>query len=267
MREKNVLSIAGSDPSGGAGIQADLKTFTTLGVYGTAVVTCVTAQNTQQFSEIHFVKANMMKAQIKAVLEDINISFIKVGMVGNASIAKTIGEMVEGYKVIFDPVMVSKTGRPLMKKRAGKAVEKWILPKTFLLTPNFPELQSLSGKDIKTAIEAAEAVMQKFSNLEALLVKGGHIEEDKNEITDTLLIRTKSGFERHIFTHPRFAVKSTHGTGCTLSSAITAFLARGKPLPEAVESAIKYLTDLIQITSKEPSVGKGNGALLHYLMK
>ncbi len=261
---KKVLSIAGSDPSGGAGIQADIKTFTSLGVYGGAVITCLTVQNTLSVSDVFFLKGEFVKREISAVLKDIDISFIKIGMLGNSDIAQAVGETLEGYFIVCDPVMISKSGYPLMEESSMKAVERFVICKSSILTPNYHELMKLTKNKLKNPIEAGKTLLKKYENLQAILVKGGHIDESGEIITDTLIFKEKGRIEKAEYSHRRFFTKNTHGTGCTLSSAITAFLARNNNMVKSVEMAINYVNSLIEMAAKN-TIGKGNGALLHHL--
>jgi hydroxymethylpyrimidine/phosphomethylpyrimidine kinase len=263
MKVKKVLSIAGSDPSGGAGIQADLKTFTALGVYGGAVITCLTVQNTQSVMDSFPLPGHFVKNQIDAVLEDIDIGFIKTGMLGNAEIAEAVGSSLSGHYVICDPVMISKSGFPLMDEPALKAVEKFVVSESTVLTPNYHELIRISGDEKQSPVDSAKKILERFPKLLAVLVKGGHIDEEKRMIIDTLVMKNNHDFELIDFKHPRFMTKNTHGTGCTLSSAVTAFLARGNSLTKAVRLAVRYVDSLIRLSVKE-SIGKGNGPLPHH---
>ena len=263
MAFKNVLTIAGSDPSGGAGIQADLKTFCSLGIYGASVITCLTVQNTREVSESLILEGKFVKSQLEAVLNDIDIAFIKVGMLGDADIAKAVGEMIKDYYVICDPVMISKSGYSLLEEKAEKALKEQIISRSEILTPNYYELMKLTGKKTEEPLEAAKILMEDFTNLKALLVKGGHIDPDSEEVTDTLFVRDSVGLKNYSFSHQRFPAENTHGTGCTLSSAITAYLARNNDLVHSVEMAIDYVINLIEISSKD-KIGNGNGPLHHH---
>lgn len=279
MEIKKVLSVAGSDPSGGAGVQADLKTFSALGVYGAAVITSLTVQNTQKVSDALFMPGEFVKQQIDAVLEDIDISFIKVGMLGNGEIARSVGEALEEWNrrissvpkapegIVCDPVMISKSGYPLMKEDAMQAVMDFVVSQSTILTPNLHELEKLAelaGGPSLSPVKSAETLMDKFENLQAVLVKGGHIDELAETATDTLVFRKGDKFRSLAFSHKRVATRNTHGTGCTLSSAIAAYLARGQELQEAVSSAVDYVQKLIQF-SAENTVGHGNGPLIHFI--
>jgi len=264
MKSQAVLSIAGSDPSGGAGIQADLKTFTTLGVYGGAVITCLTVQNTQKVFDALFLPGAFVRAQIQAVLDDIDIGFIKIGMLGNGEIARSVGEAVRGRYLICDPVMISKSGYPLMDEASMQVIADEVIAHSTILTPNYHELMKLSGNQFADPLEAGEFLLKKYEGLQALLVKGGHISEDKSVIVDTLLLKQKKLISQTKYSHRRIQTKNTHGTGCTLSSAITAYLARGEGISAAVDDAICFVSGLIEQAEKF-NIGKGNGSLPHHL--
>lgn len=279
MEIKKVLSIAGSDPSGGAGIQADLKTFSALGVYGAAVITSLTVQNTQKVFDALLMPGEFVKEQIDAVLDDIDISFIKIGMLGNAEIAKSVGECLgewsrkrtSGLKVpegvVCDPVMISKSGYPLMKEDAMRAVMDYVIPVSTVLTPNLHELEKISeftGGPALSPVRSAEVILDQFENLQAILVKGGHIDESGTAATDTLVMRLDDKYRNLTFTHKRYPTRNTHGTGCTLSSAIVSYLARGMDIAEAVENAVDFVQKLIAFAADNP-IGKGNGPLIHII--
>ncbi len=266
MKYKKVLAIAGSDPSGGAGIQADLKTFTSLGVYGSAVITGLTVQNTRNVKDVLYLPPQFVKEQIQTVLEDIDISYIKTGMLGNAETAEAAGKAVKGYFIICDPVMVSKSGKPLLQDKAVEALKKHIIAQSTILTPNYHELMRLTDMKYKNPLEAGQALLEKYDHLRALLVKGGHIEEEEKTVTDTLLIKEGKAINNYNFPHPRIKTVNTHGTGCTLSSAITAYLARGEKIKRAVYLAVDYVFQLIKLAARH-KIGKGNGALPHYLIR
>lgn len=263
MIYKNVLTIAGSDPSGGAGIQADLKTFTALGVYGAAAITALTVQNTQKVYDSLALEPRFVEDQVKAVLDDIKVDYIKTGMLANADIAKAVGGYLDEIFVVCDPVMISKSGYPLLEDRAVKAIREHVIPKSDILTPNYHELLKLTGGKIKDAVEAGYSLMEEIPSLKALLVKGGHVDEEKDEVEDVLIVRELNGLRNTAYTHPRYITEHLHGTGCTLASAITAYLARNNDLSHAVEMGIDYVTSLIKI-SQAGGIGRGNGPLYHH---
>jgi hydroxymethylpyrimidine/phosphomethylpyrimidine kinase len=261
-----LLTIAGSDSGGGAGIQADLKTFAAHGAYGMSVITALTAQNTREVRAVHEVPPEMVAAQIDAVWEDIGVDGVKIGMLASARIVQTVadrlrhhlhlqGEAARTIPVVLDPVMVAKSGDALLRDDAVAALMSELLPLCTVVTPNVPELERMTGR--KAATEAgrltAAAELAERGGL-AVLAKGGHAEGD--EVVDLLL----EGGRVHRFTGPRLAVRSTHGTGCTLSSAIAARLAAGEPLPRAVEGAIVWLRGAMAAAYP---LGGGNGPVDH----
>lgn len=255
-----VLTIAGSDSGGGAGIQADLKTFAAHGVYGTSAVTAITAQNTREVTAVEEVTPELVAAQIDAVLSDVGADAVKIGMLSSAVIVRAVAERLAHWRpthVVLDPVMVAKSGDPLLADDAVEALEQELLPLATLVTPNLPEAERLTGVTIgddpggEAMLEAARALAERGP---AVLVKGGHGRGD--EVLDLLL--DDAGPRR--FVHPRIDSTSTHGTGCTLSSAIAARLAAGKDLREAVRGAIDYLHGAIAAAYP---VGSGHGPVHH----
>ncbi len=265
MINKKVLSIAGSDPSGGAGIQADLKTFTSLGVYGGAVITSLTVQNSTGVKKIVCLDPDFVKAQLIAVFEDIDISFIKIGMLGNSSIAKAVGESVKNRFLICDPVFFSKAGMSLLENDSLEIFENYIASESTVLTPNYNELMILSGSGEDDPVKAGEAVLNKFGKLKALVLKGGHININSSSSVDILLLKDGLSVSRHDFSHPRIKTDNTHGTGCTFSSALTAYLAMGKSITQSVQLASNYVHKLIKLASGI-KLGKGNGPLPHFML-
>ena len=253
---KTALTIAGSDPSGGAGIQADIKTMTALGVYAMSVVTSLTAQNTTGVTGIHDVPRDFLKAQINAVFEDIFPDAVKVGMVSSAELAAVIADRLKYFgakNIVVDPVMVSTSGSTLAKDSCIKTMEEKLFPLAALITPNIPEAERLWGKHIERREDmqkCAEYLSQKYGC--AVLVKGGHCEGG----ADDILVYKKVIW----LTGERIDNPNTHGTGCTLSSAIASYLARGEALEEAVKMAKNYLTGAIKAGLK---LGHGRGPLDH----
>lgn len=250
------LTIAGSDPSGGAGIQADLKTFHQFGVYGEAVITLITVQNTVGIKRAEVLSAQLVVDQIQAVLEDIPPAAAKTGALGNRDVIEAVADLASGFifPLIADPVMVSKHGAPLMEADAVGAFTKLLLPHTFLLTPNLHEAAVLSGRDVADIPgmrSAAEALRD--LGAKSVLVKGGHL---SGRATDILLY----GGEWFEFESPRIETRHTHGTGCTYSAAITAGLARGLTLPVAIRKAKRYIDAAIKTN---PGLGRGSGPVNH----
>ena len=259
---KNVLSIAGSDPSGGAGIQADLKTFAANGVYGMAAITALTVQNTVGVEGIHLVPAKFVSSQIEAIFSDIAVSSAKVGMVGNAEIAEGVGTTLAKYRnliSVVDPVMVAKGGSPLLDKKAIQAVKDNLIPLATIVTPNLPEAAILLGSSIAKSEEDMVYQGKALLNLgpKSILMKGGHSEG----ITSNDLLVTENNYVW--FKEKRINTKNTHGTGCTLSSSIASFLAKDFSVEESVSKAKKFVTNAIR-NSEKLSVGKGHGPTNHF---
>lgn len=253
------LTIAGSDSSGGAGIEADLKTFQAFDVYGMSVITSVTAQNTQGVKAIYDLSKEAVALQIDAVMEDIGTDAAKTGMLSNEKIIEAVAEKIKFYKIkklVVDPVMVAKSGARLLKKEAEKKLIDLIVPLAFVITPNIPEAEVLSRtkiKDLDSAKNAAKIIYK--MGAENVLVKGGHL---KSQISIDILF---DGENFHVFEKERIQSKNTHGTGCTLSSAITACLAKGLDIVEAVRISKEYITLAIKRAPK--NIGKGFGPLYH----
>lgn len=254
---KRVLTIAGSDSGGGAGIQADLKTFTSLGVYGMSVITAVTAQNTVRVHGVEDISADFVGLQFEAILSDIGVDAVKTGMLFSPDIVQIVANKIHESRIpwlVVDPVMVAKGGDRLLAKSAVHTMKKELIPLADLVTPNIPEAEILSGIGIRTRQdirEAAGVIMNLGCG--AVLMKGGHLEEDA---VDVLL--DKDGYVA--FPGQRIHTRNTHGTGCTFSAAITAYLARGHGLREAVHLSKQYLTAAIR---ESFSMGKGYGPLNH----
>ena len=251
------LTIAGSDPSGGAGLQADLKTFHQFGVYGEAVVTLITVQNTLRVDRVECLDPELVRQQIQAVLEDIRPGAAKTGALGNAAIVEAVAELAGGFgfPLVVDPVMISKHGAPLMAEEARRVLRKRLLPKAFLLTPNLAEAEALVGFEIHGVEDmrrAAERILEMGPR--AVLVKGGHL---TGAATDVLLAEG-GWFE---FSAPRLETRHTHGTGCTFSAAITAELAKGTTIVDAVRRAKRFITEAIRTN---PGLGGGSGPVNHH---
>ncbi|MBC2716947.1 MAG: bifunctional hydroxymethylpyrimidine kinase/phosphomethylpyrimidine kinase [Desulfobacteraceae bacterium] len=258
-----VLTIAGSDPSGGAGIQADLKTFTAVGVYGASIITALTAQNTQTVTAAMSIPADFVKQQLDAVLSDIRVDIIKLGMLPNADICETIAPYLKDYPVVCDPVIISTSGCSLIDDPAVAALTAHIIPRSTYITPNYDELKILYGKEIKNIKSAGLDLLKRFDKLAGIVLKGGHIDTDSQTVTDILLLKDGSSIRETVENNPRYHTKNTHGTGCTFASAFAAFLARKLPPPAAFSKAVAFTSHLIDI-SKDTSIGKGNGPLLHH---
>jgi hydroxymethylpyrimidine/phosphomethylpyrimidine kinase len=250
------LSIAGSDPSGGAGIQADLKTFHQFGVYGEAVITLVTVQNTFRLERVECMPAGLVLEQVRAVVEDIPPSAAKTGALGNRAIIEAVAAAGLRCPLVVDPVMISKHGSPLLSPDAQKALAALLLPQATLITPNLDEAAALSGvavEDLGGMRRAAERLAAMGAR--GILVKGGHLKGPC--ATDVLF----AGGEWYEFPAPRVDTRNTHGTGCTYSAAIAAELARGTSLPEAVARAKRFVTEAIRTN---PGLGGGAGPVNHH---
>ncbi len=255
-----VLSIAGSDSSGGAGIQADIKAVTALGGYASTAITAITVQNTKGVSAVHPVPTDIVAGQIEAVLTDVGADAIKTGMLATAEVIETVIKALDEHgdpiiPLVVDPVMVATSGDRLIDEAAVEAVRDRLLPRATLITPNVPEAEALTGgriEDMESQQAAAEMLLEMGAR--AALVKGGHMEGDI--IIDVLA--TRNGVR--LFTRPRIRTRQTHGTGCTLASAIAALLAQGLPMDRAVEEAGDYLHEAIQ---RAPGFGEGHGPVNH----
>jgi hydroxymethylpyrimidine/phosphomethylpyrimidine kinase len=256
-----VLAIAGSDSGGGAGIQADIKTITMLGAYAATAITALTAQNTLGVHGIHMVPPAFVHRQIAVVLDDIGADAVKTGMLGDAAtieaVAAALAQHAPGVPLVVDPVMVAKGGASLLQPAAIAALTQLLLPNATLLTPNLPEAEALTGLAIPDAgaMRRAAAALLRLG-VPAVLLKGGHLPGD--EVVD--LLATADGFEA--FAAPRIASRHTHGTGCTLASAIATGLAQGMTLRDAVLRARAYVRSAI---AAAPGIGKGHGPLNHYV--
>ena len=265
-RIPNVLSVAGSDPSGGAGIQADLKTFGALGCFGMAALTALTAQNTRGVGAIVTLAPDFVAAQVEAIFDDIRVDAMKIGMIATPRIAAALGEALGRVRarygkisIVVDPVLASTSGHALGSAAVGEAILAHLMPHAALLTPNLGEAAALSGRPLATSVEDMRetGVALVARGAQAVLVKGGHLEG--GEAIDVLCV----GEAWEVFTGRRIATRNTHGTGCTLSSAIAAHLARGASLAGAIHDAKAYLeAALVAGTSLE--VGGGCGPVDHF---
>jgi hydroxymethylpyrimidine/phosphomethylpyrimidine kinase len=251
------LTIAGSDPSGGAGIQADLKTFHQFGVYGEAVITLLTVQNSVRVSRVEVMPLALVLEQIDAVLEDIPPAAAKTGALGSAEMVVAVARKAAefGFPLVVDPVMISKHGLPLLPASAVRLVREELLPRAALVTPNVPEAEALTGAAIRTLDDmhrAARRIHQMGAR--AVLIKGGHL---ASGATDVLF----DGTQAREFPAARIETRHTHGTGCTYSAAITAGLARGLALGDAVAGAKRFIHEAIRTN---PGLGRGGGPVNHH---
>ena len=258
-----VLSIAGSDSSGGAGIQADLKTFSSLGVYGATAITAITAQNTQGVHAQFALPPQLVYDQIIAVINDLHPSFIKIGMLANADIVLAVAEALSHYSIpiILDPVIVSTSGHRLLSIEAQEILKEKLLPISTLITPNIPEMQALTSMPLSSFEEKTSAAQHLMSyGATSILLKGGH--EESNTKTDILFTQSANGIQTTLFSAATIPTPNTHGTGCTLSSAITAFMARGLCLNDAISHAKEYISQAIT-AGANIKIGHGFGPVNH----
>jgi len=258
-----VLTIAGSDSGGGAGIQADLKTFAALGCYGTSAITALTAQNTLGVSAIHPVPPDFAAAQIAAVFEDIGADAVKIGMLYSAQLIRAVAEQLRKYaagNIVLDPVMVAQSGDRLLEDDAVGAIRDYLMPLSNVVTPNIPEAEVLVGRRIRSLedMQAAAHDLGRYGS-EAVLLKGGHLEEADS--SDLFYLCRENRFVT--LAAERITSRNTHGTGCTLSSAIAAYLARGEHLENAVRQAKTYITAALRAGAAY-RLGNGHGPVHHF---
>jgi len=258
----SVLTIAGSDSGGGAGVQADLKTFSALGCFGTSAITAVTVQNTMGVTGIHSIPAEIVQGQIRAVMDDIQPSAVKIGMVHSTELAIVIRDTLAAYPntpVIFDPVMVATSGDKLIKDDTVSVLKTVLFPLMALITPNIDEAEILAGQKISNLAEmqiAAKALLQ--TGCAAVLLKGGHLKGSK--VYDVYLSRDG---EEQVFESEYIESNNVHGTGCTLSSAVAAYLALNNNMADAISKARTYVYQAI-LQGKDVKTGHGHGPLNHF---
>ncbi|MEK4299893.1 bifunctional hydroxymethylpyrimidine kinase/phosphomethylpyrimidine kinase [Oceanobacillus sp. FSL W8-0428] len=255
------LTIAGTDPSGGAGIQADLKTFQELKTYGMSVITSVVAQNTTGVRSVEHMPLSMIEDQLDAVIEDMPIHAVKTGMIASKPMMELIAQKLRKVDApyVMDPVMVATSGDALINEEARSFLRQYLLPLTTVVTPNIPEAEFLTGLSIASTEDmknAAEYLVHEY-DVDAALVKGGHL---KGQAVDFLY----DGKQMHSYAADRIDTKNTHGTGCTYAAAIAAYLGKGYPLSEAVKHAKAFVTAAI---SKSFELGKGNGPTNHWAIR
>ncbi len=256
---KQVLTIAGSDSGGGAGIQADIKAMSANGVYAMSVITAITAQNTEEVTDIFELPTSIIAAQIDAVFDDFEVAAVKTGMLSSTAVVELVAKMLKPQTVgnlVVDPVMISKSGHALLKPEAIEAMKKQLFPLALVVTPNIHEAQLLSGIEIKSLADARRAakVIHGFG-CKHVLIKGGHLLAER--ATDLLY----DGRFFNLFKGEFIDTPHTHGTGCTFASAIAAHLARGKPLNDAIQTAKTYLTETIRHSL---AIGHGTGPTNHF---
>jgi len=258
-----LLTIAGSDSGGGAGIQADLKTFAALGCYGMSVITAVTAQNTQGITAVHGLPPDMVEAQLQAVMSDMTPDAIKIGMLYSGELIDIITKVLTAYlptATVLDPVLADHTGVTLLEGRALATFRERLMPLATVLTPNLPEAAVLSGSDIRNLNDMEEAARRISAwGSKSVLIKGGH--SRTRDCTDLLFIPSENRCVT--LTGPRISTQNLHGTGCTLSSAIASFLAKGFGIEAAVRSAKDYLLGAVQMGA-DYQIGNGQGPVHHF---
>ncbi len=258
MGLSSALTIAGSDPSGGAGIQADLKTFHQLGVYGEAVITLLTVQNTVAVARVELLPVDLVLEQIHAVLDDIPPAAAKTGALGSAELIEAIGHAAGNWNfpLVVDPVMISKHGARLASQEAYAAFRRFLIPRAALLMPNLPEAEVLCGFPVHTLGDMEKAGQALLDvGAQAVLIKGGHLDGDPVDVYLDQNCRMR-------FPVPRIDTPHTHGTGCTYSAAVTAGLARGRPMIQAIREAKLFVNQAIRTN---PGLGRGSGPLNHWV--
>lgn len=255
---RKVLTIAGSDSGAGAGIQADLKTFAALGVYGTSAITAITAQNTVGVTQVLALSPKLVAAQIDAVINDIGAHALKTGMLASRAIIEVVANKIRQHRLknlVVDPVMVATSGDLLIKRNAVAALRSRLLSLATVVTPNLPEAEELTGMKLRTWVEIEAAARQIVAlGAKTVVIKGGH---RKGPAVDLFF----DGDKTHALEAPRIRTKNTHGTGCTLSAAIAAYLAKGEDIESAVRAAKKYITAAIRAGF---SVGAGHSPVHHF---
>lgn len=263
------LTIAGSDSGGGAGIQADLKTFSALGVYGMSVITSVTAQNTTGVIAIEDISPDVVAKQLEAIFDDFQVDAVKIGMVSNSDITQVIADYLKqwgGTDIVLDPVMVSTSGSPLLKKEARETLIRDLFPLVCLITPNLYEAEMLINEKIES-IKGMEIATKRLYELGAdgVLIKGGHLNELKSNykglMEQEVIDIYYDGNELYQFKAPRINTRNTHGTGCTYSSAIASYLAKGYDMVATIKKAKKYITGAIKHSL---NIGHGPGPTNHF---
>ncbi|MFW8599880.1 bifunctional hydroxymethylpyrimidine kinase/phosphomethylpyrimidine kinase [Desulfobacterota bacterium M19] len=266
---RTVLSIAGSDPSGGAGIQADLKTFTRLGVYGAAAITCLTAQNTLGVTAVYPLAPEIVAEQVRAVLTDLRVSHIKIGMIGSAVIASAVSQVLDDFKgeIIYDPVLTSTSGMPLLVAAADLPGLDRLISLVTVLTPNLDELRQISGEDcrsVQDSLSAAKGILSRYPRLQAIVIKGGHF-MTSTQVDNFLLLATEPQTPIKI-SLPRLEVRNSHGTGCTFASAMAAYRLLGADYELACRQSSAFVWRLLRAGQKV-NYGHGSSGMPHHLLR
>jgi len=263
-----ILTIAGSDPSGGAGIQADLKTLTVLGVYGCAAVTSLTVQNTLGVQSCHPVAPDLVYQQVAAVLADLTVTHVKIGMIGSTTVAQAIVQALNGFtgEIVYDPIIFTSVGQPVQATDTLDGIRQ-VAGIATVLTPNLHELRLIGDApcpDTAEILRAGLGLLDAFPNLKALVIKGGHLHEEEAEVTDFLFVSGEP--EPWPRTHRRITSTNTHGTGCTFASALAAYHQQYGDYRQAFNQAVDFLDSLLVVSSGWQQ-GHGNGGLCHHLFQ
>ncbi|MEZ9058481.1 bifunctional hydroxymethylpyrimidine kinase/phosphomethylpyrimidine kinase [Vibrio pelagius] len=258
-----VLTIAGSDSGGGAGIQADIKAMSATGSFACSVITAITSQNTQGVSAIFPIPLDHVASQLDAVFSDLNVVAVKVGMLADSNIIKVVADKIEQYRpkyLVIDPVMVATSGDLLLEQSAISTLKEALIPLADIITPNLPEGAALTGKPVPESEADMQDMVEELRALgaKAVLLKGGHLEQDENS-NDLLILPTSTV----LISAKRFPTKNTHGTGCTLSSSIASYLAQGNELTQSVELGKRYISEAIA-HADQLNVGQGHGPVNHF---
>lgn len=266
-----ILTIAGSDPSGGAGIQADLKTYASLEVYGCAAISCLTVQNSRGVFEVQAVAPELVKEQIQKVLADLPVSHIKTGMIGTGAVAQAIGECLTEFNgtVICDPVLKASDGHSLLTTEGLTSLSKHIIAQSTVITPNFKEFQTLTNLasgSAKAITTAAKEMFCQHPRLKAIIVKGGHYQEEQPVVIDSLFINDGKKIRTITTERPRLKTANTHGTGCTYASALAAYHQKTGDWQRAFQLAGDYVAKLLSLSAGQ-KMGRGTGSLWHHLFK
>ncbi len=268
LREATVLAIAGSDPSGGAGIQADLKTMTTVGVYGAAAITCLTVQNSLGVQRVHPLDPELVKQQVQSVLDDHFVTHIKIGMLGSLEVVQVMSTVLEDFEgtVVFDPVLAATTGESLLSGGGLEFLKTKLLGHISYLTPNRQELESLAGDSVKTiedGIQRAMSLLAKYPSMKGIIVKGGHFSTGQSIIRDILVLQNGKQIESK---RQRIVNHNLHGTGCTYSSALSSYLLLEKSVEHAFKKSCDFMGTVIQRGNKiQIAKSNTNGPLIHHL--
>ncbi|MFM2580514.1 bifunctional hydroxymethylpyrimidine kinase/phosphomethylpyrimidine kinase [Vibrio fortis] len=258
-----VLTIAGSDSGGGAGIQADIKAMSATGSFACSVITAITSQNTQGVSAIFPIPLDHVASQLDAVFSDLNVVAVKVGMLADSNIIKVVADKIKQYQpkhLVIDPVMVATSGDLLLEQSAISTLKEALIPLADIITPNLPEGAALTGKPVPESEADMQDMVEELRALgaKAVLLKGGHLEQDENS-NDLLILPSSTA----LISAKRFPTKNTHGTGCTLSSAIASYLAQGNELTQSVELGKRYISEAIA-HADQLNVGQGHGPVNHF---